>query len=826
MAVTSSDPRRANVLLSRLHFLVRLVGLLGVQAFLVGLVLVQPRSLEELEKTLLLSDMGSILLAGGLAAALFSLLIELLVILRVVAGRRSALSLNSLLQILLALLLLIGVNVLAFQHPKRWDWTREQLFTLPENVRTALASLDPDTQTTIVLFLMHRTSSFAGEKPDLFDLEAERKVVEKVKDLVELFREVGPQFRVEVLDVADRGFNDRLQSLTKDSPELRAAIEQAPQNSIFLHAGKSVQRMNFDEFYRLDRTESEKQDNLVLRAVGPGPLTRRVVHVEERQPRIGILVFHEALSSEGPINIFTLAGARKALTSAGFEIRDVVLRGLNGEPTADALAVTKLGRLQEELDDLDAEIRATQREIQLLEKLVSELNTGKLPAIQRLVLEYAEQFNPQFLLVRITESNREAAARLFANQLVAAREGLVLAREERGTVAKELASLAGDQLAEQRRLKDLKGKLSRLVADVDLLFIPRLTLLQNGEPISNPSFHDLDSRHAEAVREFLKQGKPVFACLGPTNMPSSGPDPTSRAIKPPDELERMLAELGILFGKRTVLFNVEKRAFAGRGENILRASKPLQVPPLRLDRAGRNLLEQLQQRSWSPLREATALLGTAPGNPLLAIPFLQIADPVLPPNPVRESLRLADRESGRRLDLRARFLRPLFLDPLKSHLLTYDPEVLATTESTWHDEQPFRTARRPVPRFEPPAPDDPDNGTLEARRRGPFSVGVAVEMKLPPDWAADRTVRVAALGQPTLFTGPELSPGQQRLLIDTMNWLLGRDEQLAQPAPAWSYPRVPMSEQARMLWQWGARWGLPEIFAFLGLVMLLIRRLR
>ncbi|MFO0844519.1 MAG: hypothetical protein U0797_19340 [Gemmataceae bacterium] len=840
MAVTSSDPRRGSVFLSRLHFLVRLVGLLGVQAALVGVVMLQPdfeglfRRLmadpaalsADLQKAAASADVGGHLLLGGLAAALFALFVEVIVALRVVAGRRSALGGNAVVQVALAAALLVGVNVWSFRHPARFDWTRDRQFTLPASVRAELAKLDPDAKTTIVLYQRHRAGSLGGEKPDPFDLEAERKVVEKVKDLVELFREVGPQFQVEVLDVADRGFNDRLDRLTAKSPELKQTIEEAPENSIFVHAGRSVQRLSFNEFYRLDRTESERRDNLVLRAVGPGPITRRVINVEERRPRVGILVMHEALSSEGPVDLFTLSGAGKALKSAGFEVRDVVLRNLNGDPAADVLEVSKLERMQDELDDLEAETRSLEREIKLLDRLVREAPKGKLVEVNRLIVEYAEQFNPRFALARANEANRELVGRVFNNQLAAAREGLDLAREARATVSKELSALSGDKVSEQRRLKDLQARLARNVTDVDLLIVPRLTMLQNGAPIANPTFHDLDERHAKAVREFLKAGKPVLACLGPTNSRDVPGRPGGGAVKPPDELEKMFAELGIVFGKRTVLFNVEKRAFANRDENLLRVSKPLQVPELRAEPAARTLLESLQQTAFTRLREPVAALGCGAVNALFALPFLRAAESSLPPNPVRESLRLADQESGKRLNLRLRFLRPVFLDPLKAHHLAVDPEVLSTSAASWHDEQPFGTPVRPVPRFEPPALDDPDNGTLEARRRGPFSVGLAVETRLPPGWGGEKKVRVAALGQAGLFTGPDLAPGQERLLVDTCNWLLGRDEQLARAAPEWSYPRVPAAEEEKRLWLLGARWGLPELFAFLGLVVLLARRLR
>jgi hypothetical protein len=200
------------------------------------------------------------------------------------------------------------------------------------------------------------------------------------------------------------------------------------------------------------------------------------------------------------------------------------------------------------------------------------------------------------------------------------------------------------------------------------------------------------------------------------------------------------------------------------------------------------------------------------------------------PNPVRESLRLTDREVGRGLELTARFPRPVYLDPLHARRLPYSAELLATSPEAWNDDQPFSTATRPVPRFEPPAADDPDNGTPEARRRGAFTVGVALEAEVPRAWSepgeGPRRVRLAAIGHGGLFTGRELEPAREKLLADTCNWLLGRDDRLAHDYPDWRYPRVGLDEQARATWLWAARLGLPALFAYLGLVVLLVRRLR
>jgi hypothetical protein len=86
---------------------------------------------------------------------------------------------------------------------------------------------------------------------------------------------------------------------------------------------------------------------------------------------------------------------------------------------------------------------------------------------------------------------------------------------------------------------------------------------------------------------------------------------------------------------------------------------------------------------------------------------------------------------------------------------------------------------------------------------------------------------VAVIGQGEVFVGSELSPAKERLFLQTANWLLGRDDYLPRADHPWSYPRVPLPPESseHRLWLWGA-FGLPLLFAYLGLVVLLIRRLR
>ena len=171
-----------------------------------------------------------------------------------------------------------------------------------------------------------------------------------MKDLVQQLREIGPRFRVETLDVEEGGYDDKLDRLTKDSPELRQAIESAPDNTLFFQSKGHVQAMSFDEFYRLEKVDSREAGNLVLGYAGVKPVVDRIFNLEERRPRIGVLVVHELLTTDSAIDLYTLAGLKKALNAHGFDVRDIVLKrwAESLTPAVDRLDDSKLDRLLDE----------------------------------------------------------------------------------------------------------------------------------------------------------------------------------------------------------------------------------------------------------------------------------------------------------------------------------------------------------------------------------------------------------------------------------------------------------------------------------------------
>src|SRR5262249_18129882 len=129
---------------------------------------------------------------------------------------------------------------------------------------------------------------------------------------------------------------------------------------------------------------NDGKGNLVLLAQGGGTsghgveaFIGKILNLEERRPRVGVLVVHELLTTEGAEDVFTLRGLRTALQAHGLEVRDVVLRkgwdsGGPLEPAADTTEESKLERLEVELEDLDEEVKALAAEIKDQEKLVEE----------------------------------------------------------------------------------------------------------------------------------------------------------------------------------------------------------------------------------------------------------------------------------------------------------------------------------------------------------------------------------------------------------------------------------------------------------------------
>src|SRR5581483_1883671 len=135
-----------------------------------------------------------------------------------------------------------------------------------------------------------------------------------------------------------------------------------------------------------------------------------------------------------------------------------------------------------------------------------------------------------------------------------------------------------------------------------------------------------------------------------------------------------------------------------------------------------------------------------------------------------------------------------------------DPTFLLTAVG-WNESNPFADDKGRPPRYRAPKSDDPANGTLEEKRRGAFPVGVALETPLPEQWGLESPtlVRVAVIGQGDVFVGKDFKDrrANEQLLLETVNWLLGRDDALPTARHAVRYPRVELSEAEKEMWQWG-----------------------
>jgi hypothetical protein len=790
MALSMPAPGRPR---PRWHFVVRLVALTGLLAAGVGLVLT---AVQE-------QQLGRLLIGAGGLLALLGLLVEIRQGVRLVAGRRGAFGLNVAMQIALAAILLIGVNLFSFSHYLRWDWTRNRYFTLSSDVRERMSQLRGET--TIVVYQRHKTFGQLADKPDVYDYAAERKVVEKVRDLVDQFRELGRTFQVIVLDVEEEGYNEKLAELTANAKPLRDAIDNAAENSIFFYADGKVQRLGFHDIYQLDKQASQEADggrgNLVLLFQSVDPFARKILNIDEKRPRIAVGVIHEVLSTEGS-NELGMTGVKKALEARGMETRDVILKKwseLTGpEPAAFTYDESKYERLEEELAEVDAGIKSFDEDLKALKDLMKFWQTASLAEIAK---KYADQLEGR----SVTESMRAAQLELYQRNIAIRELLLSQQRDDREALVKERSGLNVEDLTEQRRIADLRAKADRLLADSDLLILPRATLFNvaRGDMIPN-RYYRLDDAQVEAIKDFLKAGKPVLALFGPPLNEPAGARFEPPGDKGPDKLEDALAELGIKLSPQTVLFNVESKSFAERRGGLLVLGANVDVPPVEF--------------TWQP--------GAAqpPGRPIKA--------PEGKPNPIRESMELAARGLGKdqALDLRIRNPRPVYYEPASSSSPAYQAVFMMTSPASWNENDPFPTRER-TPRYEPPKDNDPAKGKLDEKRRGPFPIGVSVETSVPAAWYTNKnakpaTARVAAIGHGGLFIGPTLPPVKEKLLLDICNWLLGRDDLLTKDENRWQYPRITLSDSQQSLWQWGMRLGLPVLFAYLGLVVLMVRRLR
>ncbi|HJZ93468.1 MAG TPA: hypothetical protein VKE40_21500, partial [Gemmataceae bacterium] len=438
--------------------------------------------------------------------------------------------------------------------------------------------------------------------------------------------------------------------------------------------------------------------------------------------------------------------------------------------------------------------------------------------------------------VEVNEEFRKDQLRGIGDALKQIDERLAeLAQDRRDTDAQMTALSRNERAFEDKRVTDIKNKLTRLVADCDLLIVPRLTVLNASSANENitPDLYRLSTEQVEVLKEFMKTGKPVMVCAGPNADVN-----VAASTEPLDDVERLLADRGVVLGRETIITTAEAKSFAARRAGDQFGGASTDLPPV----------------SFPP--------APATGRD----------------NPIAAAMRATAASADQQLDFTVMDPRPVYLAPGIAKKLPFPAEFLLSPAAAWNEEKPMivrnigggRGIQIP-PRFRPTPFDDPKKGTLEEVRRGPFPIGVAVEFTFPVEWyekdygavrataaiagrldagllaacltaraslSTDRdtkalvpqnerkTGRLVVLGHGGLFTGKQLSPAHEQLLLHTCNWLLNRDDRLPRTEAEWSYPRVHRDERDSFLWKYGPFLGLPAFFLYLGLIVWIVRRVR
>jgi hypothetical protein len=876
---------------ARMRLAVRILGLTGVFAAVAGLALfaalgnelVSGRLRDAMVEGAGVAAVGAFLFVVGSLVAIMWLVIELLSWLGG-SGQRSMVGANSGLQVLLAAAVFAGLNYYSFSYFVRCDLTRKQEFTLPTPVVNEMRELKG--QTTVVVLQRHKSlGQLSGDQREVddyaYDSAAERKVVDKVRDLVDQLRFVGPQFRVVALNHGAKGYDKQVDEETARRPGLKEAIASAPENSIFFYPDDRVEeltpeeiirrtasghrifttpikdsdkvvayegnipRLSFNEFYQLDKTASKAANpgpdgkplgNLVLRPQGVEAFARRVLSIQEKKPRVGLLVIHEVLSSDpgsSTRETFTSAGLRRSLEDRGFEVVDIVIKkwgeGAGPTPAAYTLAETQFERLEAELEGMDEERRDLQEERKNRE-------AGQTIFREKSLSELTKLFRDQ-IRRDVTEEDRQLNLRALADRIKQIDERLVeMEQERRGTETQMSALLLNERAFEDRRVTDLEAKMTKLAGECDFLIVPRLTVLNaSALEVIDPNFYTWSAIQAKVLKEFMKTGKPVMVCAGPNvevNQVASR--------EPLDDVERLLIDRGVQLGRETIITSAEAKGFAARRAGGALGGAPTDIPPVTFPEAkdGKD-------------------------------------------NPIAAAMRATAASADQQLDFRLQNPRPVYLVPDLAKKLQFSPDFLLSPAAAWNEEKPMAArnlgggrALVVPPRFKATPYDDPKKGTLDEVRRGPFPIGVAIESPMPVEWyendysgfsglkgasalsasndvgllsacltvsaaiekdketnaptlqAKRKTGRLVVIGHGGLFTGKTLSPAHEQLLLHSTNWLLKRDDRLPRTDGEWKYPRVQRDERQSFLWKWGPFLGLPLVFLYLGLIVWIVRRVR
>jgi hypothetical protein len=848
---------------TRLHFLVRLVGL---AALLVGVAALVNAGIEGLFQT----DSGRSLEAGwertrdvlqgqeveaslgksiwlfvgAGAVVLLVLLLELVGIIRLASGRRSVAGVNFAVQVVLAAVLLIGLNWFGFERYHRIDCTRpdeqtgQKAFTLPERIIDQIARLRGET--TIVI-LQRRPKVGGEDSSEDYSVASEAVVVGKVRDLADELRLAGAKkLKIILLDARTREFRGEFSKLTENKPKLAEAIETAAGNSIIFYTSPGegdqslsyVQRIGFDDFRQLDLTLSKKADegkgNLVLLDKGVDPTIRHIFNLEEKKPRVAVLSVHEAFDTESRAPIWTLAGLKKVLVRNGFEVRDVILKRNHrspdprsgvweADPAVSVLEENKYQNQKRRRDTIPIVIKRLEAGIKFDRERLKEWETAKAADLK----EQARNIG----FPGTGEELRKMQVTNWTSRIEAKERDRDSLKEELDKITHDLASISDDVIEQQAKETDLAAKMSRILADCDLVVVHRPPIWPYGYN-DNGSLQRLDDFQVRVLRDFLKSGKPILACLSPVvtqpRIPALPGTPPETATGP-DNFEQLLSELHIQLGKHALVYPTQT---VEKGSDPFQAEER-EVPVLDFRS---ELKPEGHSASEGPRLGLPSFLGKTPEDD----------------NPLRKALALTGRAWGGELDLRYRFPRAVYYLPpqrKKEKPLPNSPEFLWTQATAYPTEDPENISRY-VPREKLPTEDARDD-----MRQRAYPIGVAVDAEIPADWRgigerSARKARVAVIGTGQAFTDLELPGPRAKLLLDTCNWLLGREDLLGikgpgtekpresestlmPDLPTWEYPRLSRLDKAeKERWQWAMGLGLPMLFASLGIGVLLSRRVR
>jgi hypothetical protein len=274
---------------------------------------------------------------------------------------------------------------------------------------------------------------------------------------------------------------------------------------------------------------------LVLLPQGVDSFARRILAVQERRPKVAICVIHGFLGTEG-IDDFTHAGLKKTLTEHGFDVTDIVLKKWGGGPPSAAaytrqeskieeiegereLASLKVLVIREEVSDLgkikEALGKVAMRPVGDRVRFYNSLYEGSKNRSWLEIISVFKKWEEKLSEKTEPEFKKDLIEKLDAQKLVTEKQIAEFEKERQAIEDKLTAAYKDERSIQDRRITDVKAKLARLLADVDLLVLPRYTItnVTTGREIP-PDLHALDKDQVEAIRDYMKSGRPVLALMG------------------------------------------------------------------------------------------------------------------------------------------------------------------------------------------------------------------------------------------------------------------------------------------------------------------------